>query len=59
MIVRSIHTKYYLITESISKKEVELKYVKIQDQVSCKYLHEITKIEEFQRVRAKIGVKKN
>ena len=58
MIKGSIYTRYYLITKAIPRKEVELKYVKTQDQVNWNIFMKSLKFEEFQRLKAKIGVKK-
>ena len=54
---KHIDTSYHFIRECISRKEVELKYVKTQDQVADIFTKPL-KFEDFQRLRAKIGVQK-
>jgi len=54
---KHIDTRYHFIRECISRKEVELKYVKTQDQVADIFTKPL-KFEDFQRLRAKIGVQK-
>ena len=52
-----IDTRYHFIRESISKKEVQLKYVKSQDQVADIFTKAL-KFKDFSRLRAKFGVTK-
>ncbi|XP_073225643.1 secreted RxLR effector protein 161-like [Cicer arietinum] len=54
---KHIDTKYHFIRECIAKKEVELKYVKTQDQVAEIFTKSL-KFEDFQRFRARFGMKK-
>jgi len=54
---KHIDTRYHFIRECISRKEMELKYVKTQDQVADIFTKPL-KFEDFQRLRAKIGVQK-
>jgi len=54
---KHIDIRYHFIREFIIKKEVKFKYVKTQDQVANIFTELIT-FEEFQRLRAKTGVKK-
>ena len=54
---KHIDTRYHFIRESISKKEVQLKYVKSQDQVADIFTKAL-KFEDFSRLRARLGVTK-
>ena len=54
---KNIDTRYNFIQECISKKEVELKYVKSHDQVADMFTNPL-KFEDFQRLRSSVGVKK-
>ena len=54
---KHIDTRYQIIRECIAKKEVELKYVKSQDQVVDIFTKPL-KFEDFQRLRSSLGVKK-
>ena len=53
---KNIDTRYNFIQECISKKEVELKYVKSHDQVADIFTKPL-KFEDFQRLRSSLGVK--
>ncbi|RDX96424.1 hypothetical protein CR513_20929, partial [Mucuna pruriens] len=52
---KHIDTRYHFIRECIVKKEVELVYVKIQDQV-VDFFTKLLKFEDFKRLRARLGV---
>ena len=54
---KHIDPRYHFIRESISKKEVQLKYVKSQDQVADIFTKAL-KFEDFSRLRARLGVTK-
>jgi len=54
---KHIDTRYHFIRECIASKEVELKYVKTQDQVADIFTKPL-KIEDFRRMRAMLGVRK-
>ena len=54
---KHIDTSYHFIRECIDKKEVELKYVKTQNQVADIFTKSL-KFENFQRLREMFGVKK-
>ena len=52
---KHIDTRFHFIRESISKKEVQLKYVKSQDQVADIFTKPL-KFEDFARLRARLGL---
>ncbi|KAF2297070.1 hypothetical protein GH714_016331 [Hevea brasiliensis] len=54
---KHIDKMYHFIRECIAKKEVEVKYVKSQDQIADIF-NKPLKFEVFQRLRANLGVKK-
>ncbi|XP_019246551.1 PREDICTED: uncharacterized protein LOC109226211 [Nicotiana attenuata] len=54
---KHIDTRYRFIKECITKKEVELKYVKSHDQAADIFIKPL-KFEDFQRLRSRIGMKK-
>ena len=53
---KHINTRYHFIRECIDKKEVQLKYVKTQDQVADIFTKSL-KFENFWRLREILGVK--
>ena len=54
---KHVDTRYHFIQECITKKEVELKYVKSHYQVVDIFTKPL-KFEDFKRLRSSIGVKK-
>ncbi|KAK3012400.1 hypothetical protein RJ639_010565 [Escallonia herrerae] len=52
---KHIDTKYHFIRECVSKKEVELEYVKSQDQVADIFTKPL-KIDVFHKLRMSLGV---
>lgn len=52
---KHIDTRFHFIRESISKKEVQLKYVKSQDQVADIFTKPL-KFGDFARLRARLGL---
>lgn len=55
---KHIDTRYHFIRECIAKKEMELIYVKTQDQVADIFTKSL-KFEDFRRLRGRLGVQKN
>lgn len=54
---KHIDTRYHYIRECVEKKEVELTYVKTNDQIADIFTKPL-KFEDFSRLRAWIGVAK-
>ncbi|KAL4368367.1 hypothetical protein GQ457_05G028310 [Hibiscus cannabinus] len=54
---KHIDTRYHFIREHIANKEVELKFVKTQDQVADIFTKPL-KFEDFKRMRENLGVTK-
>ncbi|GMI70037.1 cysteine-rich RLK (RECEPTOR-like protein kinase) 8 [Hibiscus trionum] len=52
---KHIDTRYHFIRDHIAKKEVELKFVKTQDQVADIFAKPL-KFEDFRRMRESLGV---
>ena len=55
---KHIDTRYHFIRECIAKKEVELEYVRTNDQIADIFTKPL-KYDIFQQLRLKLGVVKN
>ena len=52
---KHIDTRYHFIRECIAKKEIELEYVRTNDQIADIFTKPL-KYENFQQLRLKLGV---
>ena len=52
---KHIDTRYHFIRECIAKKEIELEYVRTNDQIADIFTKPL-KYENFQKLRLKLGV---
>ncbi|BBH05473.1 Disease resistance protein CC-NBS-LRR class family [Prunus dulcis] len=52
---KHIDTRYHYIRECLSKKDIELKYVKFEDQIADIFTKPL-KLETFRRLRRSLGV---
>ena len=52
---KHIDTRFHFIRENIGKKEVQLRYVKSQDQIADIFTKPL-KYEDFTRLRARLGL---